>query len=66
MVSWNLWKLRDPIFFESAVRDIGFVVEKIVRAYREIVANVGKLLKFIKRYPNFHKNFPWCLFDGSC
>ena len=42
------------------------MVERIVRAYRGIDDDTGKILKVIKRDPKFHKNFPWCLFDGAC
>ena len=62
LVSWNLWKFRNSIFFEYGVNVIGLVVERIVSSYREIVANVGKTLKVYKRDPNFHKKLHWCLF----
>ena len=62
LVSWNLWKFRNSIFFEYGVNVIGLVVERIVSSYTKIVANVGKTLKVIKRDPNFHKKLPWCLF----
>ena len=63
LVSWNLWRFQNSIFFESRVKVIGLVVQIIVRDYREIVANVGKTLKVIKSDLNLHKKFGWCLFN---
>ena len=60
LVSWNLWRFQNSIFFESRVKVIGLVVQIIVRDYRGIIANVGKTLKVINRDPNFHKKFRWC------
>jgi ribonuclease HI len=66
LVSWNIWKLRNSIFFKFAAKHTDVVVGRIVRAYKEIVEDVGKPLKLIKKGHVFHKLFPWCFFDGAC
>lgn len=42
------------------------MVERIVRAFKEILTEVGKPKRTIKRGPFFLNNIPWCFFDGAC
>ena len=42
------------------------VVDRIIKAYRELANDSSKTSKSLKRGPIFHPNSPWCLFHGSC
>ena len=65
-IYWNLWKLRNVIFFDSIEINADLVVGRIIKAYRELASDSGKAPKSLKREPIYHSNSPWCFFDGAC
>lgn len=42
------------------------VVGIIIRAYREVVVDMGKKIKSKRKRAPFHKDVPWCYFGGAC
>ena len=66
LVSWNIWKIRNLIFFESAAKSVDVVVEILLKSFKELGPIPSKLEKSLKRGPNFPPNCPWICFYGAC
>lgn len=66
LIYWNLWKPRNSIFFDPSNKSADLVVERTLRANKELYSKPSKVSKIIKRSPTFINNTRWCLFDGVC
>lgn len=42
------------------------VVDRSIRAFKQIATDVGKPMKTVKRGPSLHSLFPWIFFYGEC
>ena len=53
LVSWNTWKIRNLVFFEVSTKSADVVVERFLKAFKELGFDPSKLAKSLKRGPFF-------------
>lgn len=58
-------KLRNLVLFEFAIKSVDLVIERSIRAFKELALDMGKPSNSLKRGPKFSSNHPWSFFDGT-
>lgn len=36
LVTWNIWKLRNFVFFEAVVKSVNLIVDRAIKSFKEL------------------------------